>query len=294
VEHYTEADVYAGARVFTGWNLQPIVEGADDVHYRGFRYYPEMHDTGPKKFSFPVYADGGKTIPARGAAQGYQDGVDLIHALAAHPATGRFLARKLYAFFVSEQHTPDRTLVDRLAATYYATGFDMREVVRALLRSPQFQDPANHWARYSWPVEYVVRSVKEIGAAGFSADQVVFAMMAMGQALFDPPSVGGWRVGRSWFSTATMLARINFATALTWNQQSALAQAAGASAQTPESFLAYFLGRLSCKPFDAPGLDALRNYLTSTGPWTGTPGQVATKGAGLAHLIAASGEYQLV
>ena len=118
-------------------------------------------------------------------------------ALAAHPATGKFLARKLYAFFVSEQHVPDQTLVEHLSATYYASGFNMREVVRALLRSRQFQEPANHWARYSWPVEYVVRSIKEIGAAGFSADQVVFALMAMGQALFDPPSVAGWRVGRS-------------------------------------------------------------------------------------------------
>ena len=38
-----------------------------------------------KTFSFPIYADGSKTIPARSAADGMQDGLDLINALAAQP-----------------------------------------------------------------------------------------------------------------------------------------------------------------------------------------------------------------
>ena len=38
-----------------------------------------------KTFSFPIYADGSKTIPARAAADGMQDGLDLIDALAAQP-----------------------------------------------------------------------------------------------------------------------------------------------------------------------------------------------------------------
>ena len=294
VDQFTEDDVYAGARVFTGWNLEPIAKGAKDVHYRGFRYYPKAHDTGYKTFSFAIYPGGGTTIPARDAANGYQDGVDLINALAAHPATGRFLARKLYTFFVSEQRAPEQTLLDQLAAVYYSSAFDMREVVRALLRSPQFQDPANHWSRYSWPAEYVARLIKEIGWIGFSADLAVFAMMGMGQVLFDPPGVDGWRLGKSWFSTTTMLARMNFAMTLMWNQQSQLQQAALPWARTPESFLAYFLDRMPCKPFDRTGRDALLTYLNSAMPWTGSPQQVEAKAAGLAHLIAASGEYQFV
>ncbi len=34
----------------------------------------------------------------------------------------------------------------------------------------------------------------------------------MGQALFDPPSVGGWPQNESWVSSNTMLARANFVT----------------------------------------------------------------------------------
>ena len=43
----------------------------------------------PRHFRFPIYANGSRTIPERGAAAGMQDGVDLITALATHPETAR-------------------------------------------------------------------------------------------------------------------------------------------------------------------------------------------------------------
>jgi len=36
----------------------------------------------------------------------------------------------------------------------------------------------------------------------------------MGQNLFDPPDVGGWRLNESWISSNTVMARVNFVTAL--------------------------------------------------------------------------------
>jgi len=36
-----------------------------------FFFDPNQHDTAAKTFSFPVYADGGRTIPARAAAGGH-------------------------------------------------------------------------------------------------------------------------------------------------------------------------------------------------------------------------------
>ena len=50
-----------------------------------------------------------------------QDGVDLINAVARHPATGPRLARKLYAFFVSEVGAPDEGLIAELVATSTTT-----------------------------------------------------------------------------------------------------------------------------------------------------------------------------
>ena len=170
----------------------------------------------------------------------------------------------------------------------------MREVVRQLLRSPHFHDPANHWARYSWPVEFVTRYLKEVGWVGFSAQSAFYAMVTMGQTLFSPPDVAGWSQGSAWFSTGTMLSRMNFAAWLAWVQRYELEPAAAAAATTPDAFLAYYLDRLSAMPFDKSGIDALRGFLTEGGPWIGSTEQVVDKGAGLAHLIGASGEYQFI
>ena len=70
--------------------------------YYAFSYNAGQHDTDAKEFSFPIYPNGGRVIPARAAAQGMQDGLDLIDAVARHPATGPRLARKLYDFFINE------------------------------------------------------------------------------------------------------------------------------------------------------------------------------------------------
>ena len=70
---------------------------------------PHQHDTSAKTFTFPIYRDGSRTIPARAAADGMQDGIDFITALATHPETGRRLARKLWDFFVSEVVEPDES-----------------------------------------------------------------------------------------------------------------------------------------------------------------------------------------
>ena len=291
VDHYTEDDVYAGARVFTGWNLRRFGRGTD-TQWSAFNYDAGQHDTDAKTFSFAIYPDGGHTIPARAASEGFQDGVDLVNAVANHPETGAFLARKLYAFFVNETGVPDEALIQQLAETYYASGFNMRDVVRQLLRSAQFQDPANHWARYAWPAELVPRLIKEVGWSGFSAAATLSPLINMGQTLFEPPDVAGWSLGTSWFSTGTMLARMNFAATLAENQRFALQQASLGSAQTPDSFLAYFLDRLSTPPLDPSVTDAMRVYLTTGSTWSGSASQVATKAAGLVHLIGASSEYQ--
>src|SRR4051812_642384 len=144
VGNYTEADVYAGARVFTGWNLQR----PGNEHYE-FVYNPGQHDTAAKTFSFPIYPNGSRTIPARAAGDGMQDGLDLIEALAASPNTARYLATKLYRFFVSEADAADAAFVERIANVYLQSRYDMRTVMREVLLSPEFWDESAYFARYA-------------------------------------------------------------------------------------------------------------------------------------------------
>jgi len=294
VGHYTEPDVYAAARVFTGWNLaRPGSPGDGSQHYQ-FNYVAGQHDTGAKTFSFPIYSDGNKTIASRSAADGMQDGLDQITALASSPDTARYLATKLYRFFVSESGDPDAGWIARIAQVYLQNRFDMRAVMREVLLSPEFWSPPAQFARFSWPAEFVIRALKDIGWVGFSLNDALGPLSNMGQNLYDPPDVSGWDLGRSWFSTGSMLARMNFASALAANQRFNLATAAAPYAQTPESLLSYMLDSLKTPPLDRAVAGELDGYLTATGRWTGSAAQLQAKVPGLVHLIAGTAEYQFV
>src|SRR4051812_8163483 len=296
VGNYTEPDVYAAARVFSGWNLQRPGTAADGSQHYEFIYNAGQHETTAKTFSFAIYPDGGKTIPARSAADGMQDGLDFINGLAAHPNTARYLATKLYRFFVTDFGAVNVTFVNRVASVYLQSGGNMKSVMREVLLSPEFQDDSAYFARYSWPAEYVVRALKDVGWTGFSVNDALTPLSNMGQILFEPPDVSGWDAGQTWFSTSAMLARMNFASSLAGNQKFNLATAvktANAS-KTPEALLSYFLEALPAAPLDPSVTAELSTYLHATGPWTGSDAQLQAKAPGVVHLLAGSPEYQLV
>ena len=293
---FTEEDVYAGARVFTGWNLSRPGAAADGSQHYEFVYNAGQHDTGPKTFTFPIFADGNRTIPGRAASDGMQDGLDLINALAASPNTARYLARKLYRFFVSEVGPINGAFVDRIASVYLQSRYDMKVVMREVLMAPEFWDQSAYFTRYSWPVEFVVRALKDIGWVGFSVNDALNPLAAMGMILYEPPDVAGWDAGQAWFSTGAMLARMNFAATLAANQRFNLAASAriANARRTADTLMLHMTGALRTAPLDSGVAAEWANYLRATGPWTGSDAQVQAKATGLAHLIAGSPEYQLV
>jgi uncharacterized protein (DUF1800 family) len=295
VGNYNEQDVYAAARVFTGWNLRLVGQVRDDPRsYYEFFYNPNNHETAAKTFTFPIYRDGTKTIPTRAAAAGMQDGIDFITALATHPETARRLARKIWNFFVSDSIEPDPNFISSAASIYLLNGTRMEPVVQYALQSRWFQNPGNWHSRYAWPVEYVVRALKEVGYTGFNIDQARVPLTAMGQQLFEPPDVNGWELGKGWFSSGAMLARMNFASTIAFNQRFNLARDAAGSRESAEKLVGYFLERLSPAPYDQAPYEELKAYVTAGLTWTGSDAQLQMKGNGLARLIVGSSEYQLV
>jgi len=222
-----------------------------------------------------------------------QDGLDFIEALAAHPNTARYLAKKLYRFFVSEFGEVNENFVNRIANVYLQSRYDMKTVMREVLLSPEFWDPASYFARYSWPAEYVVRAMKDIGWKGFSVNDALTPLSNMGQILYDPPDVAGWDLGQSWFSTGAMLARMNFASTLAANQRFNLATAAVPYSKSPDSVLSFVLDSMKTAPLDSSVVAELSAYMRTTA-WTGSAAQLQTKMPGLVHLVGALAEYQFV
>ena len=282
VGYYTENDVYAAARVFTGWNLDKSLN---------FVYNANQHEPSAKTFSFPIYADGGQTIPARAASAGMQDGVDLINALAMHQETANRFVTKLYGYFVSDTVPADPAFIASLANTYLRNGSAAQPVVQQILLSSQFQDPSVEFTRYSWPAEFVVRAIKETGWTGFSVGSALSPLNNMGQELYEPPNVAGWVLGQSWFSTGAMLARMNFASTLAANQKFNLATAAAGAKSSPQAVVDFMTARLTAD-FESATLNDLKAYASAGSAWSGSAAQLQAKTSGLAHLILGSPEYQ--
>ena len=248
-----------------------------------------------KTFTFPIYRDGSTTIPARAAADGMQDGIDFITALATHPETGRRLARKLWNFFVSEVVEPDESTLSaaaqRVPAERHADRI-ARPLHAAVAPVPKPWQLA-HALQLAGRVR--VRAVKEVGWAGFSVDTLRAPLTAMGQTLFEPPDVNGWDLGPGWFTTGGMLARMNFA-----------ADARGQSAVQPRArarrvrVVTRSCSRLLPRSalYRRRSMQSARNELLSVprDRWCvdGSDAQLRMKAAGLARLIVGSGEYQIV
>jgi uncharacterized protein (DUF1800 family) len=292
IGNYTEQDVYAAARVFTGFNWQLVGDrSVAAASYYAYQFRPNDHDTNAKEFTFAIYPDGGRVIPARSAANGEQDAADLVFALARHPATASRLATRLYKFFVNETADPDPALVSAMSNAYMGNNYSIKAMLRTLFSSAQFRNPANFYQRYSWPVEYVVRAIKEIGWNGFSVNSALTPLSNMGQQLYEVPDVNGWDTGSAWISTSTMLSRMNFASTLAGNQRFNLARDAQPYRQTPERVLEFALTRFRTMSFSAQQLASMSEYLRSTA-WTGTDAQLQARVPGLTRLIVGSGEYQ--
>jgi hypothetical protein len=88
---------------------------------------------------------------------------------------------------------------------------------------------------------------------------------------------------------------MNFAATLAANQKFNLARSFSAADRAqPDRVLNVMLQRLTPALYAGSEATELLNYLNASGPWTGSDAQMNAKAAGLARLIAGSGEYQFV
>ena len=183
IGHYTEADVQAAARAFTGWHR----DGAK------FAFLPDDHDGARKRFL-------GKS--------GRFDGSDIIDILIQTPATPRRIAAKLLRFFAAPEPPPE--VVDEAADLLERTRLDIKWFLRDLFQSRYFYSPACYRSKISSPAEYVVGTVRTLGVR-WASSQLVEPMNAMGQSLLAPPNVKGWDGETKWINSSTWAARTAFA-----------------------------------------------------------------------------------
>lgn len=199
VGNYTEQDIREAARAFSGWQCNVANRPG---------HIPPQPDSRMGAFFDAARHDGGEKVIL--GQKGKWKGEDVLRILLEQPVAARFLARKLYRQFISENATPPDALIEPLAVQLRQSDYDMGAVVKTMLRSRLFFSQHAYRQRIKSPVEYVVGLVHHLDVIE-GPTAVAAAMDGLGQKLFAPPSVKGWDGGTGWLNSATLLSRHNLA-----------------------------------------------------------------------------------
>jgi uncharacterized protein (DUF1800 family) len=198
---YNQKDVQEVARAFTGWTIDRPFQGG------GFVFRPWMHDTGEKTVL-------GQRIPAGG---GVSDGLRVIDILARHPATARFISKKLCQRFVADDPSPQ--VIERATQVFLKTDGDIREVLRAIFNSPEFYSASAFRSKVKSPLELAASAIRAVDGDTNGAPPLHDWLRRMGEPLYQNQFPTGYSERSSdWMNTGVFLNRLNFAVAMANNQ----------------------------------------------------------------------------
>jgi uncharacterized protein (DUF1800 family) len=213
IETYTNADVMALAKVFSGYSWafpdsqltehnfiwgNPDTSAANDtgIDLLPMKVYPGQHSTAEKKLF--VGKPWAATIPAGGNAT--EDLRLALNALYKHPNVGPFISRRMIQRLVTSNPSP--AYVARVAQTFNNNGKsvrgDMGAVVKAILLDPEARNaPPAGFGMLREPVTRMVHWMRATGAKSRSGEY----MMAWDldttseRALWSPTVFGYFRPG---------------------------------------------------------------------------------------------------
>ena len=214
---YTQKDVQEVARCFTGWTIFQPRGGAAAVN--ALNGEAARRPAGTFYFNARVHDDGEKVVLGRkiSSGGGFKDGLAVLDILAQHPSTAKFIASKLVRYFVSD--TPPPALVDRVAAAFTKSDGDIRETLKAIFLSNEFNSSEAYRAKIKRPFELVVSALRTLGADTNGGPQTHQWIARMGEPLYGFQTPNGYSdAAESWVNTGGLVERMNFGLALAGNQ----------------------------------------------------------------------------
>jgi len=232
---FSESDVKEISKLLTGWHT-----GSDSWLYferQGFSeseqfdgyfadgplfswFDPQNHDDSDKKLS--SYFDN-KVIQGREGEEGKKEFDDLLTIIFENEDTSKYIARRIYQFFVNPLITPEieEKIILPLSQVFKNSNFNIAETTKVLLKSDHFFDPINYNSIIKSPLEFYLSIFKELhlkyvqnptaydpGGGGFqihyalanplSKDYFIYYQLngyleQSGLNFTFPPSVSGWK-----------------------------------------------------------------------------------------------------
>ena len=171
---YSQADVTNFAKVLTGWTILPTATNPD--HGGEFAFLGRAHEPGGETVIGNAYSEGG-----------VEQGRAVLADLARHPATARHIATKLGRHFIADD--PPAPLVDRLTQCFLDTHGDLKEVMAAMIASPESWEPEQ--TKIKRPNEWIVAALRATGEPG-DIPRIIQAGNLLGEPLWRPPAPKGF------------------------------------------------------------------------------------------------------
>jgi uncharacterized protein (DUF1800 family) len=198
---YTQKDIEAAARCFTGWFLKTTSAGqtTHEPASIGLFFMEWPHDPKDKVVL-------GHTIRGSGDREVYE----LLDILASHSSTALHISRQLAQRFVADN--PPQPLIDRMAKTFMDTDGDLRAVMTTMLTSREFLSGETALTKIKSPLELVASAMRAVDANTTDPAALEQWIADMGEPLYSKTEPTGYpNTGESWISTASLFVRLNFA-----------------------------------------------------------------------------------
>ena len=178
---YTEVDIKESARAFTGYSHN--LNGA-------YVFKDAIHDYGEKTFF-------GKT--------GNFKGEDIVDIILEHKQCAKYICQKLYRYYVND--TINDIHVGAMTEVFYKD-YNIEHVMRYMLMSDWFYDEEHIGNKIKSPIEFLVGLKRMVPITFSKPQQLIYIQKLLGQTLLDPPNVAGWKGGRSWIDSNTIVLRL--------------------------------------------------------------------------------------
>lgn len=188
---YSQVDIVEMARSLTGWQA-------------------EMYECTPAFYDASQHDNQNKTIFGKTANYNFNQAHNLIFTERAEQVS-QFICEKLYKFFVYQK--ADAAIIAELAKTFRDSNWEILPVVRQLLKSELFFDDTSINCQIKSPLETMLPIWSAAGARfpdHISEDEmnsVRYYSYTLGQEIFNPPNVAGWKGYHSWLNESTLTAR---------------------------------------------------------------------------------------
>lgn len=186
VGYYTEQDVLSAARAFSGWSYN-FREG-------NTIFNDNNHDNGVKEFL-------GK--------MGHFSADDIINIILDQERVSEFITEKMWLNFVSP--IPNKEYIKYWAKLFRESNYNILGLLNNIIQSDVFWSEDSRNTLIKSPVELTLGLLRELNFDSFNAyNKLIMLNGQLGQDLFAPPDVKGWREGESWITTSTLALRQDF------------------------------------------------------------------------------------